>query len=197
LKNLEDAFKDLSGVKPTPGGQHLELGTHNSLVSLGDDSYLELIAADPKNTKIKKEEIMLGIGTIREGKTLSWAVKVSNLEKLHETLAQAKYSVSPIRNGSRINGDKELKWRYFFLTDPAFTVSPMIAPFFIEWNSTSEHPSKSAVSGCRLLSLKAKHPNPDQFEPIFRILGFPFQIFEGGAELTSSYKCGANFFTLH
>jgi hypothetical protein len=35
------------GVPLQPGGQHSAMGTHNRLLRLGADSYLELIAIDP------------------------------------------------------------------------------------------------------------------------------------------------------
>jgi hypothetical protein len=42
-----DAFEALSGVRPVYGGEHPALGTHNALVSLGRDHYLEILAPRP------------------------------------------------------------------------------------------------------------------------------------------------------
>ena len=39
--------KELLGVALEPGGRHTDFGTHNRLLSLGPDSYLEVIAIDP------------------------------------------------------------------------------------------------------------------------------------------------------
>jgi hypothetical protein len=39
-----DLFEQRSGVRPVQGGKHPG-GTHNALVSLGDGTYLEIIAA--------------------------------------------------------------------------------------------------------------------------------------------------------
>ena len=38
------------GVVPGPGGLHVQMGTHNRLVSLGPEIYLEVIAVDPDAT---------------------------------------------------------------------------------------------------------------------------------------------------
>src|SRR3569832_2017544 len=38
---------ELTGITPTPGGQHHGRGTRNALIDLGDGAYLELIAPDP------------------------------------------------------------------------------------------------------------------------------------------------------
>ena len=40
-------LRNVLGVTATPGGQHLQMGTHNALIRLGDDMFLEIIARDP------------------------------------------------------------------------------------------------------------------------------------------------------
>jgi glyoxalase-like protein len=39
---------DQVGVAPETGGRHARYGTHNALLSLGPDAYLEVIAVDPQ-----------------------------------------------------------------------------------------------------------------------------------------------------
>ena len=43
-----EAFADLTGCLPIPGGPHPVMGTRNALVSFGDGVYLEIIGPDPE-----------------------------------------------------------------------------------------------------------------------------------------------------
>ena len=52
LAEGEERFLELTGIKPAFGGNHPELGTHNSLLSLGRGKYLELIAPNSEHPKM-------------------------------------------------------------------------------------------------------------------------------------------------
>ncbi|NHZ70412.1 MAG: VOC family protein, partial [Proteobacteria bacterium] len=43
-------IEELLGVDAVAGGTHPDFGTHNSLVSLGHHTYLEIVAPDPHRT---------------------------------------------------------------------------------------------------------------------------------------------------
>ena len=42
-----DFLRDLLGVEALSGGKHVAMGTHNLVMQLGEERYLEVIAIDP------------------------------------------------------------------------------------------------------------------------------------------------------
>ena len=49
-RDLDEGSKYVAerlGVTPGPGGEHAAMGTHNRLLSLGPEAYLEVIAINP------------------------------------------------------------------------------------------------------------------------------------------------------
>ena len=47
LEQGEDYIESRLGARPLRGGKHVAMGTHNSLLRLGEKTYLEVIAVDP------------------------------------------------------------------------------------------------------------------------------------------------------
>ena len=41
-------IKEMTGVKPAYGGAHPDYGTHNALISLDNNTYLEVLAPNPE-----------------------------------------------------------------------------------------------------------------------------------------------------
>lgn len=169
-KGIED-FEKITGVRPAYGGKHTDLGTHNALVSLGKEIYLELIAPDP-NQSIPFENILFGIGKIKAPKIITWAVRSTNINEFG-----AKIQISKIEDGKRIkeNGTV-LKWKTAGFTK--FVDSSGIVPFVIKWISTP-HPASTAPRGCELLQFSAEHPTPNKFTKLFSEVSFPFKIVKG------------------
>jgi Glyoxalase-like domain len=46
------------GVTPQPGGKHQRMATHNALLSLGDSTYLEVIAPDPAASRPEQPPVV-------------------------------------------------------------------------------------------------------------------------------------------
>ncbi len=163
-------FERLTGVRPAYGGRHAQLGTHNALVSLGDDVYLELIAPDP-DQRVPVADMIFDIGKVTAPKIMTWAVRATDIQALG-----AKIRLAGIEDGSRITADgTKLEWKTAGIAECNDTSG--IVPFVIQWGDTP-HPARTAPRGCVLLQLSATHPSPQQFRKLFSRLSFPLQIVE-------------------
>jgi len=82
VPNLEAAmneFEELTGIRPAFGGYHTTQGTKNAVVNLGNDCYLEILAADNDNTQIAPPRWM-GIDLIESPQITRWSLKSKDLQ---------------------------------------------------------------------------------------------------------------------
>lgn len=155
--DLETTCRDLEtrlGVRPSAGGQHPGRGTHNALLSIGPDAYLEIIGPDPLQPEIRPT--WFGIDQLTAPKLVTWAVRVDDLEAFLKEISPATH-VGAIRSGSRKTPEgTSLSWQ---LTEPQLVQGVGLIPFLIQWNSN--HPAHSATPGPPLIHLRLEHPNPE------------------------------------
>ena len=142
VPNLEEGIlwvEEKLGIKPVYGGQHQTEGTHNALLNLGNECYLELLAIDFSNKKISSPRWM-GIDLIDEPTITRWAVKSDNLVKEVEFLKNVNNLLGNYKAGSRVKADGSiLKWQ---LSIPLPKPKVEITPFLIDWED-SIHPTAS------------------------------------------------------
>eukprot|EP00434_Breviolum_minutum_P011362 symbB.v1.2.010026.t2/scaffold650.1/size176305/5 len=104
-----DMFEALTGVRPCTGGQHLGLGTHNALVSLGDGLYLEILALDPAQGG---EGRWIGIDCPKKPCLATFCVRADRGLDEIARLASKHYDIGSIKDFSRENTEgKTLRWR--------------------------------------------------------------------------------------
>jgi len=157
--DLDRAVKDIEsrlGVRPAYGGKHAGGLTHNALLSLGEPSYLELIAPVP-GVEAAAAALPFGLGNLTTARIVTWAVAVVNLEGRVEAARAAGYDSGEITTSGRdLPGGGRLSWRLAVKPQPA---ADGLVPFLIEWTS-EPHPSTTTPEGCRCISLRAEHPEP-------------------------------------
>jgi hypothetical protein len=158
-----DHIHKLLGVKPAFGGTHPEFGTHNALLSLGNGSYLEIIAPDPNRTDKGTKPKIFGLddSSVNNMDRLtafavhpSPSVKGATFELIAQSLLLAGCKIGPITSGERQSPDgRALQWRF---------TSPYCArgaqPFVIDWGTTGStearrSPAFTAPKGCTLTRL--------------------------------------------
>ena len=151
-------------TKFSPGGEHQMMGTHNNLLKLQSNIYLEVIANNPNvNNPSCPKWFSLGEERTKEKiqfspRALCWVLKVDNIEN---TVKQCGYNPGEILQLSR--GD--LTWK---ITVPSngMLVDNGVLPALIEWPS-SQHPSKKlSNNNISINTLSLFHPEPSKVTDI-------------------------------
>ena len=157
LQKGMDEIEKQFGVAPVYGGQHLTQGTHNALLNLGEGSYLELLAIDPKNDSISDPRWM-GIDLMKKSKMTRWAIKSVDFEQEISILKKANFELGKALTGSRKTSTSTLlNWQ---MSLPLPSPEVEILPFILDWKD-SIHPTENLNPKCRLLEIRATHPNPE------------------------------------
>lgn len=164
-----EEFRRLTGVTPVAGGVHPGRGTHNALVALDEDRYLEILAAVPdppasdEVTEVRRLEKLTPWG---------WAVSTDDIDATMKFLEETGFEVSPAVPGSRRKSDgTTLEWR-------TFGVRPdlPLAPFFINWSAASRHPSTETPQGCALASMVIDLPAEAPSRRLLDLLGVGVEV---------------------
>jgi catechol 2,3-dioxygenase-like lactoylglutathione lyase family enzyme len=137
-----ELFEQKTGVRPVYGGKHPG-GTHNALVSLGDGTYLEIIAVQ---RDVKPPDEYAGLKQLHTLTPIGWAVSSTDSAQLRSRLSSAGLDVTDPSPGSRTTpAGATLSWQTFGLKDNFDE-----APFFIVWSPQTLHPSTTSPKGCTL-----------------------------------------------
>jgi hypothetical protein len=140
------------GVRAVFGGVHPGRGTWNALLSLGPQRYLEVMAPDPKQTKLSW---FPQLPQLHEPRLIGWYVHTDDIAVVAQKVSDAGFVIQGPADGSRARPDgRILRWKSFRLADNRGG----LLPFYIEWSRDSVHPSVDAPSGCRLARFFAVGP---------------------------------------
>ncbi|MBC6994412.1 VOC family protein [Neolewinella lacunae] len=147
------------GVDFSPGGRHLDRGTHNMLLSLGPGTYLELLAIDPANPAVVAPRWM-GVDALpaaAPGRLSRWALTVNErIGPLAAQLEAALPGAGQVQAGSRALADGgELRWQ---LTDPGSAPAVRSLPFLLDWCGNPSPAARLPEVGCRLQMLRVVGP---------------------------------------
>jgi Glyoxalase-like domain len=159
--DLDEAVAEiakLTGVRPQEGGRHPGLGTHNALLSLGDRTYLEIIAPDPAQSGTS-QMLPFGLGHLQAPALRAWAAAPGDLDTAVRQAREEGFDYGDIVTRNRRTPDNgELSWR---MTNYAHDGEVEVIPFLIDWGE-HEHPAHTSPSGLRLADFRILVPNPDE-----------------------------------
>ncbi len=166
--------RDVLGVEPTGGGKHAGLATHNTLIGLNAQHYLEIIAIDPDGGApdfprwfgLDTEEVQ---SMIAHGPRLvAWVARASGADNAIEMLAALPGNpASIVRPAQR--GD--FRWRFAFTPNGARPRGGVL-PHLIQWD-VAIHPCDQLPDvGLSLSSLLVADPVHERVSATLDALSF-------------------------
>ena len=153
--------RDVLGLEPQPGGKHPEMGTHNRLMRLGADLFLEIIAADPAAQRgphrrwYGLDDPVQVRRDWRDGRRLrAWVARTD------ATLATDAFSKHAALFGTPMQisrGDR--RWLFSVRADGSLPADGAL-PHLIDWGEAGTPAPAMADLGCRLAGLVIETPEP-------------------------------------
>lgn len=170
LRAAVNAVEERFGVRAAGGGQHEGQGTHNVLLALGPETYLEIVAPDPRQPEPDAPR-PYGVDGVSRARLVGWALACDDIELALSRARAAGFDPGDVIDGyRRTPSGTTLQWR---LTRNALTAG--IIPFLISWGDTP-HPATSAPVGLTLESLWVEHPEPASVAPVLHALGADVEV---------------------
>lgn len=161
------------GVRPVMGGRHPDLGTHNALLGLGPECYLEVMAPDPHALN-PMNPAETALGRLTEPRLGTWVLRAENIEALHARAVGI--GLGEVREGHRDNPDgTRITWR---ITDPFVFPYDGVVPFLIAWGDTP-HPGTRLPKVGELTGLAVEHPDAEDVEAAFKLLDVSVPVSKG------------------
>lgn len=161
--------KDQLGVDIPFGGVHATMGTHNHLMRLGKDMFLEVIAINPAGEMPGQprwyglDDPLVRRKIEQQPSLLGWVVNTQSIQSL---LRQTCFPFGQIKQISR--GD--LSW-YFGLPEDGRLFAAGIVPYVMQWQNDI-HPANNMLdTGCQLQQLSLYHANADWLVGVLNQIG--------------------------
>ena len=149
--------KDILGVEMPFGGVHTAMGTHNHLMRLGDELFLEVIAVNP-HMKSSGRPRWFGLDDpfvrrrIEEKPILlTWVVNTIDIKRLLKLLSSGFGTPQKVSRG-------DLTWHFGLPEDGSLLAGGML-PYVMQWQTDVHPAARMADLGCRFQHLEIYHPH--------------------------------------
>jgi len=152
--------EDALGVRLSGGGKHRQMGTHNKLLRLGDDLYLEVIAVDPEAPPPAGER-WFALSHPQTWERLqrpvvwTWVVRTASPLALFAADKGFAGDIQTIRRDA-------LHWQMVLANDGSMQADGAW-PTLIQWPPGIHPVASLAKSGCTCRRLEVMHPRAGPF----------------------------------
>ncbi|MEM8798175.1 MAG: VOC family protein [Pseudomonadota bacterium] len=142
------------GIDMPEGGRHRQMGTHNLLLSLGSDLFLEVIAIDQKAQAPERPRWFDLDRFDGEPVLKTWVLGTSDIEEILKTAHPESGRATRITRG-------ELSW-LISIADTGEMPLEGAYPTLIEWPEGPHPAGRMGDRGCRLINLTVEHPEANE-----------------------------------
>jgi hypothetical protein len=169
LDRGEDFLDSLLGVRPQRGGRHAAMGTHNSLLKLGERCYLELIAIDPDAAAPPRprwfdlDRPAMRALLAQQPRLIHWVARTDDIEAARRASSIDPGPVHLMSRGS-------FRWRITIPEDGGRPGAGVL-PTLIQWEGARHPADGMADAGMRIAALAAAHPEPASMRAALAALG--------------------------
>ena len=146
------------GVRLSPGGAHVAMGTHNRLLRLGPQLTLELIAIDPSAPSPTQprwfalDAPQMQARLAERPRLIHWVARCDDIAAESAACPEPLGAAMPMRRG-------DFEWLITVPTDGHLPGDGLI-PTLIEWRVPQHPASGLPEAGCTLMKLEGFHPDP-------------------------------------
>ncbi len=153
------------GIWPQPGGEHERMGTHNLLLRLGENTYLEVIAINPEAEQPDRPRwfCLDALNAESTPRLATWVARCDDIRAAHSACNGIHDDITSMRRG-------DLNWLITIADDGAMPCDGIV-PTLIEWQSQHHPASRLEDRGCTLLSLAGFHPDAERANELLIALG--------------------------
>lgn len=164
-----DWLQELTGVDVQRGGKHVTMGTHNALLRLGTDTYIELIAIDPDAPKpahprwFALDTLAMKQALLERPRLVHWVASVDDIAAATAAAPIARGTLHAFTRGA-------LHWRLTVPDDGSLPAHGVL-PTLIAWDGELRPAPQLPASRVTLAQLAASHPEPDVIRRDLAVLG--------------------------
>lgn len=154
------------GVALAAGGKHRRMGTHNRLLGLGDNFYLELIAVDPDASSPGRPR-WFGLDhadlPADRPRLIHWVARSSDIVRDAADCTEVLGDILSMERG-------DYRWRITVPPDGHLPGDGLV-PTLIQWDVPFHPAERLPDAGCRLMKLEGFHPQPARIRNALAALG--------------------------
>ena len=157
LDQGEDYLASLLGVRPQRGGKHVAMGTHNSLLKLGERCYLEVIAIDPDAAAPSRprwfdlDRPAMRALLAQQPRLIHWVARTDDIEAARRASPIDPGPVHAVSRGS-------FRWR-ITIPDDGSRPGAGVLPTLIQWEDARHPADDMADAGVRMPRLPRRIRN--------------------------------------